>query len=81
MMIYSKDGLIEEDCVIMVLVTYDPEAKALYINIADEVRGLPKKKIAKTVPLGEDRYLDVDESGKAVGLEILFPQDLPQRRI
>lgn len=60
----------------MVSVTYDPEAKAMYIDF-DKVNA----KVAKTIPLGGDRYLDINGSGKAVGLEILFPQDLPQEAI
>lgn len=59
----------------MVSVTYDPEAKAIYISLN---KG---SKVAKTIPLGADRYLDVDENGKAIGLEILFSQDMPKDAI
>jgi uncharacterized protein YuzE len=65
----------------MVSVSYDPDAKALYVSLMDEEEKESKKKISKTVPLGNDRYLDVDETGKAVGLEILFSQDLPQEAV
>lgn len=66
----------------MASVSYDPEAKALYVDMMDDDDiESKKKKIAKTVPLGNDWYLDVDEAGKAVGLEILFPQDLPQEAV
>jgi uncharacterized protein YuzE len=56
----------------VVSVTYDPKAKALYISLDEG------SKVAKTIPLGSDRYLDVDENGKAIGLEILFSQDMPK---
>jgi uncharacterized protein YuzE len=60
----------------MVSVTYDPQAKAVYVSLDN--RG---SRVAKTIPLGGDRYLDVDENGKAVGLEIIFAQDLPQEAV
>ena len=56
----------------MASVTYDPDAKALYIELKDG------KKVAKTIPAGNDRYFDLDEDGKVIGVEILFAQDMPQ---
>lgn len=58
----------------MVLVTYDPDAKALYVKINDE-------RVVKTLPLGEGTYFDVSEDGEAVGLEIVFPRSTPQEVI
>lgn len=58
----------------MVSVTYDPEAKALYFKLADQ-------KPVKTIPMGEGKYIDVAESGKAVGLEIIFPSSLTEEAI
>lgn len=58
----------------MVLVTYDPDAKALYVKINDE-------RVAKTLPLGEGTYFDVSENGEAVGVEIIFPRSTPQEVI
>ncbi|MEM2140998.1 DUF2283 domain-containing protein [Nitrososphaera sp.] len=55
--------------------TYDPEAKALYIELKEG------KKVAKTIPAGNDRYFDLDEKGEVVGVEILFSQDMPQELI
>lgn len=54
--------------------TYDPEAKALYIQ-------LEEGKVAKTIPAGNDRYFDLDKDGKVIGMEILFSQDIPQEVI
>jgi uncharacterized protein YuzE len=58
----------------MVLVSYDPEAKTLYLK-------LNEYHVAKTIPLGEGKYLDVAESGKAAGLEITFPKSMPEEAI
>ncbi len=45
-------------------ITCDPDARALYIQLADaEVR--------ETVELAEGVYLDVDKDGQPVGFEIL----------
>ncbi len=37
----------------------------MYIKIRSD-------KVAKTIPLEEDKFLDVNEKGEAVGLEVLF---------
>jgi uncharacterized protein YuzE len=58
----------------MVLVSYDPEGKTLYLKLNEYC-------VAKTIPLGEGKYLDVAESGKAVGLEIIFPKSMPEEAI
>jgi uncharacterized protein YuzE len=58
----------------MVSVSYDPEAKTLYLKLTDY-------RVAKTIPVGEGKYLDVAESGKAVGLEIIFPKSIPEEAI
>jgi len=58
----------------MVSVSYDPEVKALYLKLNDY-------RVAKTIPIGEGKYLDVAESGKAVGLEIIFPKSTPEEAI
>ncbi len=56
----------------MVSAKFDPEANALYIRLS---RG---KKIAKTIPLGEGRYLDITESGKPVGIELILSKSVPK---
>jgi uncharacterized protein YuzE len=58
----------------MVLVTYAPEAKALYVKLNDS-------RIVKTISVGEGKNLDVAESGKTVGLEVIFPSSMPQEAI
>jgi len=58
----------------MVSLSYDPEGKALYIQISDQ-------SVAKTIPLGQGNYMDVSESGSAIGLEIIFPRSTPQEAI
>lgn len=51
----------------MVSVSVDIEANAMYVSLKKGV------KIKKTISLGEDRFMDVDESGAVVGIEILLP--------
>jgi uncharacterized protein YuzE len=46
---------------------YDPEADALYIRIRDGER-------SRAVELDERHYIDVDAEGKALGLEVLYPE-------
>lgn len=51
----------------MVSVTLDQRAHALYIK-------LDKKKIAKTLSITNDIFLDVDDSDTLIGIEVLFPK-------
>ena len=55
----------------MVSITYDESGKSLYIDLE---RGL---KISQTEPMGEGKYMDVSEDGKAIGLEIIFARFAP----
>ena len=55
----------------MALITFDSEAKALYIQIIED------EKLVETAPLGQGKYLDISASGKAIGLEIIFPSSTP----
>lgn len=52
----------------MVLITYDQESKSIYVQLLDK----DKRRVAKTIPLGGDRFLDVDENGKAIGFEMIL---------
>jgi uncharacterized protein YuzE len=58
----------------MASVTYDPDAKALYVKVTDG-------RVTNTIPLGEGWHLDVSGDGKAIGLEIIFPRSTPQEAI
>ncbi len=48
----------------MVSIIYDKDANAFYIKISD-------KKIVKTIPSGNDKFVDVDDRGEIVGFEVL----------
>ncbi len=54
----------------MVSIKYDEEAGALYFHMR-------KGKIARTISLGKDQFLDVDKDGKMVGLEVLLSDKIP----
>jgi uncharacterized protein YuzE len=54
----------------MALVTYDADAKAMYVPLGNK----KKARIAKTIPLGEGKYLDVTDKNEPVGLEIILPR-------
>ena len=56
----------------MALITFDSEAKALYIQIIED------EKLVETAPLGQGKYMDISASGKAIGLEIIFPSSTPE---
>ena len=43
----------------MASISYDLESNALYFRIAKSGR-----KTAKTIPLGNDRFMDLDKNGK-----------------
>lgn len=59
--------------------TYDDEADALYIRLVEEADR------ARSIVVDDDRVVDLDESGRAVGIEVLGAsegvrlQDLIQR--
>lgn len=59
----------------MVSITFDSEAKALYIQIIEDAKPV------ETIPMGQGKYMDISESGKAIGLEIIFPASTPQEAI
>jgi len=57
----------------MALVKYDSDANAMYIKLTSE-----DKKILETISLGENKFVDVDENGTAIGFEILLPRKTPK---
>ncbi|HEX9845023.1 MAG TPA: DUF2283 domain-containing protein [Candidatus Nitrosotenuis sp.] len=54
-------------------VKFSREAKALYVKFDKENR-----RIAETIPIGQDRFLDIDEKGNVLGIELLFPKNMPE---
>lgn len=61
----------------MVSISYDPKAKAFYIQFIEN------EKVVKTIPIGEGHLIlmDISQSGKAIGLEIIFPESTPKEAI
>lgn len=57
----------------MALISFDAEANAMYVRVNTE-----KRKIKETISLGDDRYMDVDELGHIVGIEVLLPKAMPR---
>ena len=57
----------------MASITFDREANAMYVRVNNE-----KKKIKETISLGEDRFMDVDENGQIIGIEVLLPKTMPE---
>ncbi|TSC76345.1 MAG: hypothetical protein G01um101433_764 [Parcubacteria group bacterium Gr01-1014_33] len=56
-------------------VTYDKQADAMYLYIG---RG----KIKKTIPVNQRVLIDVDKSGKLIGIELLFiSQAMPKSKL
>lgn len=60
----------------MASVTFDPDANAMYVSLEKK-----KVRIAKTIPLGEGKYLDVTEKNEPVGLEIILPRKVPEEAV
>ncbi|MDC8451618.1 MAG: DUF2283 domain-containing protein [Candidatus Nitrosotalea sp.] len=55
----------------MVSIKFDKDSGAMYVQ-------LRKGKVAKTIPMGKDRFIDVNEKGKIVGMEVLIPTNAPE---
>ncbi|MEM3063962.1 MAG: DUF2283 domain-containing protein [Candidatus Nitrosotenuis sp.] len=55
-------------------IKFSRDANALYVKIDTK----KNNRIAKTIPMGEDRFLDVDEKGNVLGIEILLPENNPE---
>ncbi|WP_268542029.1 DUF2283 domain-containing protein [Candidatus Nitrosotenuis cloacae] len=54
-------------------VKFSREAKALYVKFDKENR-----RIAETIPIGQDKFLDIDEKGNVLGIELLLPKNMPK---
>ncbi|MDE1832549.1 MAG: DUF2283 domain-containing protein [Thaumarchaeota archaeon] len=55
----------------MVSIKFDKDSGAMYVQ-------LRKGKVTKTIPMGKDRFIDVNEAGKIVGMEVLIPANTPE---
>jgi len=55
----------------LVSIKFDKESGAMYVQ-------LRKGKVTKTIPLGKDRFIDVNETGKIVGVEVLMQANTPE---
>lgn len=49
------------------MISYDNEVKAMYIALSADA------KVAKTVEFSSQTFLDLDESGELIGIEMLNP--------
>ena len=57
------------------MVSYDNDAKAMYIALKAEV------KVSRTVEFSAETFLDIAKNGELVGVEMLKPNRLDLRRI
>ena len=57
------------------MISYDNDAKALYITLSAEA------KVAKTVEFSTETFLDLSKSGELVGVEMLNPNRADLQRI
>ncbi len=55
----------------MVSIKFDKDSGAMYVQ-------LRKGKVTKTISMGKDRFIDVNEKGKIVGMEVLIPANTPE---
>jgi uncharacterized protein YuzE len=53
-------------------ITYDKAAKVFYVQVR---RG----KVARTEPLNDSVFLDLDRAGRLIGIEVVLPKDLPPK--
>lgn len=58
----------------MASIRYDESAKTLYIR-------LRRGKSAKTEPINDRFLIDLDARENLVGIEVIFPRDLPQETL
>ena len=57
------------------LISYDNDAKAMYITLLAEAR------VAKTVEFNPDTYVDLTKKGELIGIEMLNPNRSDLHRI
>ncbi len=49
---------------------YDASTKALYVRVR-------AGKVAETEPLNDSVFIDLDRTGRLVGIEVILPKELP----
>jgi uncharacterized protein YuzE len=54
---------------------YDPEAKALYFKLTKR-----KTKVENNIPLGNDRFMDMDNKG-IIGFEMILTRATPKESL
>lgn len=57
----------------MAVYTYDAEADALYVSLADD----DEAAIARTEELAPNLHVDIGTDGSVVGVEFLYPSTTP----
>lgn len=53
----------------------------MYISLEGDGGDSGRSRVAKTIPLGEGKYMDVTESNEPLGLEIILPRNVPDEAI
>ncbi len=54
----------------MASLKYDATTKALYVRIRSGT-------VAETEPLNDSLFMDLDDAGRLVGIEVILPKELP----
>ena len=58
----------------MVSLRFDSKANALYMKIAEG-------RVSETEPLNDGVFIDLDEGGKILGIEIILPKNLSKKMV
>ena len=56
------------------LISYDNDAKAMYVSVMDA-------KVAKTIEFGPETFIDLSKKGELIGVEMLSPNRTDLQRI
>lgn len=54
----------------MASLRYDAAAKTIYVRVR-------AGKVAETEPINDSIFMDLDRTGRLVGIEVILPQELP----
>jgi len=58
----------------LVSLRFDSKANALYMKIAEG-------RVSETEPLNDGVFIDLDEGGKILGIEIILPKNLSKKMV